>query len=225
MVNLQFVTNLLLKFNIKIPEVSLKEEIVRILTESSSERIVEVPLVLRAIPEERSKILDIGCRYSLLPIQLASLGHDVYGIDINEYKKRHPNFTFCRGDILKSPFKPTSFDVIISLSTLEHIGLGRYGDQPNKKGDIQTVQQIYRLLKKKGVFILTVPFGKAVDTKWYRVYDKDRIKTLIEEFTIAKQKVFIDKNGFWEPSILKEAERVDSAEKAEAMLFLSLIKK
>lgn len=225
MPDLQFITNILIKLNIKIPEVPLKEEIVRFLTESNSERVVEIPLVLRAIPEKKSRILDVGCRYSILPIQLASLGYEVHGIDINTYNKRHPNFIFCRGDILKPNYKASSFDVVISLSTLEHIGLGRYGDQINERGDIQTVEQIYKLLKPQGIFILSVPFGKATDTKWYRVYDCKRIKDLVRKFDVLEERVFISKNNYWIPSDFEESEKVDSSVRTDSMLFLKLIKK
>lgn len=68
---------MLRSLGIKIPEIGLKEELVRFLVETKSERIVEIPLVLSNLPTNKATILDVGCRYSLLSIQLASLGHRV----------------------------------------------------------------------------------------------------------------------------------------------------
>ena len=41
------------------------------------------------------------------------------------------------------------YDVIISYSSLEHSGLGRYGDYLNPNGDLETMDEIYNHLTKK----------------------------------------------------------------------------
>ena len=48
-------------------------------------------------------------------------------------------------------------DWIASFSSLEHSGLGRYGDPINPDGDKEAVQQAWCMLKPGGVFILGVP--------------------------------------------------------------------
>ena len=45
-----------------------------------NERIVEYPVVFKSI-REPGRVLDIGCVSSRLPIQLASLGYDVHGLE------------------------------------------------------------------------------------------------------------------------------------------------
>lgn len=222
---LQLLTNILARLNIRIPEFFLKEEIIRILAESSTERIIENPLVLQSIPKEKKIILDVGCRYSLLPIQLATLGHSTYGIDVNDYRRKHPKFKFFKADILKSPFKINFFDIVISLSTLEHIGFGRYGEDKNTKGDIETVREINRILKRKGQFVVTLPFGKEGDTKWYRVYNKKRIVDLLKDFQVVEERTFKEKNGYWVSCKTSDAEKVDSSNKARAMIYLKAVKK
>src|SRR5262245_31050363 len=49
-----------------------------------NERIVEYPVILRWMPD-RGTVLDVGCVTSRLPLQLASLGHEVWGIDVRPF--------------------------------------------------------------------------------------------------------------------------------------------
>jgi len=219
------ISTLLNRFGLRIPEVFWKGEIVRFITESRSERIVEIPLVLSNIPHKKSRILDIGCRYSLLPIQLASLGHEIYGIDIYNYGRKHPNLHFFRNDFLESPFRGNFFDVVISLSTIEHIGLGFYGEKRDLHGDKRAVEEVKRVLKPKGIFLLTAPFGRPTDSTWYRVYDKKRITSLLSDFEITTMKVFSEERGIWQPVSIDKAEEIDSACQVRVVIFILAQKK
>lgn len=215
------ISYLLDRLGIRIPEIFWKEEIVRFITESKSERIVEIPLILRSIPRKKSKILDIGCRYSLLPIQLSSMGHKVYGIDIYPYQRKHPNLHFLKGDFLEAHLKNNFFDVVISLSTIEHIGLGFYKEKLNNEGDRDAVEKVKRILKPKGTFLLTVPFGKPTDSNWYRVYNRKRIVNLLEGFKIFAWEVFAERQGNWMPFSITKAEKMDSSSRVRAVIFIS----
>ncbi len=220
------ITFFLDKLKIKIPENYLKEEIIRFITESKSERLVELPFVLSNLSQKKVKILDIGCRYSILPIQLASLGHKVWGVDIYPYRRKHPNFIFGQVDILKARFPNNYFDMVISISTIEHIGLDFYKEGMSESGDVKAVSKVSKFLRKGGIFIMTAPFGKETNSSWYRVYDSKRIKKLLKNFRISEIKVFkkIDK-GYWIPSTIKEVEKIDSKEKVLGAFCVKAIKK
>jgi len=89
-----------------------------------SERIVEYPFIFRNIVGLKgAKILDVGCSGSYLLTELAALGHEVYGIDIRWYPVQYPNVRFVQGNICKTLFPNDFFDVIIAVSTIEHIGI------------------------------------------------------------------------------------------------------
>lgn len=223
MISLFKITNSLSKLNIRLPEIFLKEEVVRYLTESD-ERIVETPLIIKSIPLDRKRILDIGCRYSNLSMHLASLGHDVYGIDINNYKRRHPNFHFRKADILKSKYPNNFFDIVVSLSTIEHIGFGRYGDKKDIHGDVKAVNEAYRIIKHGGTFLITLPFGKPIDTEWYRVYDMKRVRSLLIRFKIVGKFVFKEKDSYWTPTTIKDAEMFDSSKKPVGVIIVKVSK-
>ena len=223
MISIFNITNFLARLNIRLPETFWKEEVVRYLTESDS-RIVETPLIFKSIPLDKKRILDIGCRYSTLSIQLASLGHEVHGIDINNYKRKHPNFYFRKADIIKSKYRKNYFDIVISLSTVEHIGLGRYGDKKDTKGDIKAIKEIYRITKPGGQILITLPFGKPIDTEWYRVYNMERVQELLAGFKINKEYVFRDKSGSWMPVVAGDVENIDSSIKPMAVVFVKATK-
>lgn len=208
----------------KFPECSLKEKIGRILTEESSERLVEYPLIFAHLGLRRGKILDVGCRYSLLPIQLASLGFETYGIDVHPYRPRHENFTFVRGDIRKTHFPNNFFNLIIAVSTLEHIGLGFYGEEKDERGDLKAVSEIIRILKPKGRLMVTVPFGQEATTSWYRVYSKRRLKKLFRGLIFIKIAFFIKENSIWRRSKEQEAGKTDSSKSVRAIAFIILKK-
>ncbi|MFA5867866.1 MAG: class I SAM-dependent methyltransferase [Actinomycetota bacterium] len=157
----------------------------------TNERIVEIPFVFQNIPSNQElRILDFGCARSRLPIELASLGHRVVGVDLTDYDLKHPNFEFVKGDFLKDSFQSGSFDVVSAVSAIEHCGLGAYGEEPLSNGDFKVVQEISRVLTNDGMFILTIPFGRRMQSSWYRVYDDEALVSLLDGFTIEKEKYF-----------------------------------
>jgi len=170
-----------------------------------SERIVEYPFVFALLgldkKREGKKILDVGCYYSNFPIQLASMGFKTWGIDVTPYQLRHPNFTFVRGDIQKTKFRSNFFDMVTAISTVEHIGVGYYGDKKGKTSDRDAVKEIARITKKSGKFILTVPYSKVFRMgKTQRFYDKKSLELLLKSyFKIRNIFIFQSKNGKWFP--------------------------
>ena len=57
------------------------------------------------------------------------------------------------------PFPDENFDAVIAVSTIEHIGLGAYGDPFQEGADARVVKEIHRVLKPGGRLILTTPFA------------------------------------------------------------------
>lgn len=77
----------------------------------------------------------------------------------------------------------TQYDSIFSYSSIEHSGLGRYGDPLKPNGDIETVKHIYAKLRKNGMFFLGLPVGRdAIVWNAHRVYGPIRLTLLTKDF-------------------------------------------
>jgi SAM-dependent methyltransferase len=167
----------------------------------TNERIVEYPLVFRLL-RPSGRVLDVGCVSSRLPLQLASLGYEVHGIDLRSYPLSHPAFTFHRLDLLRSapPFSPASFDIITAISSIEHFGLGGYGDRNDSGGDQRAMDALRNLLKPGGQLVITCPFGQRGVTRKHRVYDEPALRRLLSGFEIARGFFFARRDGHWTPA-------------------------
>ena len=193
------------------------------------DRMIEYPFVLRELYLEKGRILDVGCTspYNILPLILADQGFDVYGMDLREFKIRHPNFTFVKGSIEKNRFPSSYFDGIIAVSTIEHIGLkGRYTAEQDTTGDRKAILEMIRIMKEDGIILLTVPFGKAkISGSSHRIYDSVKLRQLILGLNIVKKEFYFkNKSGFWgscEESTAELIEESSTQEYALACLVLS----
>lgn len=179
-----------------------------------SERIVEVPFVHRNLPYPfRGRLLDVGYRESEIIYETASLGFETWGIDIRPPLAEYPGVRYIEGDIIKYPFTAQSFDVVIALSTVEHIGLTAYGNTAkDAEGNVHALQAIHRILKTGGRLILTVPFGQRGGTDWYRVYDHQALEALLGRAGFAAEtEDYWSKEGVrWIPTPWTAAEKIDS---------------
>ncbi|MEH1867768.1 MAG: class I SAM-dependent methyltransferase [Nostoc sp.] len=166
----------------------------------TNERIFEKTFVLQSLARlyESSSItvLDVGAAESLLSYELASFNYSVTAIDIRPIALFHPNLKFVKTDICNPVLAPASFDCVIALSTVEHIGLGWYGDETGESYDIKAVQQISLLLKPEGSFILTVPYGKKALTPVHRIYNQESLQKLIQDFKIVQISYGVRKDDF-----------------------------
>ncbi len=155
---------------------------------SVNERIIEVPFVFSELKadEKRLKILDFGCTNSWLPISLASMGHDVFGVDLRDYPFEHPNLVFKKQNILT--LDETGFDVIIAVSSLEHVGLKAYGAEYEPEALDKIISKLYGLLAAKGKLILTVPVGDSFEDDFMRSFAAEEIENLIAAHSFSLEK-------------------------------------
>lgn len=191
-------------------------------------RVVEMPFVFTNLPKGKLKILDFGCNESALPIQLASLGHEVRGYDLQDYEYKHKNFKFCKGNILDNEFPKESFDVITAISVVEHVGIGSYDSPKFSDGDIIVMKELKRLLKKDGILILTVPIGVRHKDELQRIYDAEALEELISEFKVKEAKYFSRNPQMteWSETTLDNAEQIqyDKIRESDAIACLVLTK-
>ena len=75
------------------------------------------------------------------------------------------------------------YDIVVSFSSLEHDGLGRYGDPINPNGDIDACVEAYSMLNNGGYFICGIPIGSGnIQGNFHRIYNKKRLTKLFSLF-------------------------------------------
>jgi len=113
----------------------------------------------------------------------ASAG-SVFTIDYNPPETDHPRINpLSMADVL-NPTSQRKFDVIVSFSSIEHDGLGRYGDPLNPIGDFASVREYRKMLRPGGLFLLGVPisFEDELPYNSCRIYGPLRLPELIKPF-------------------------------------------
>lgn len=148
---------------------------------SVNERIVEVPYVLAAVADSPpGPALDVGAAESTVSLSLASSGRRTYALDPRGYPFRHPllETVTCPVEEWEGPADPLS--AVISLSTIEHLGLGSYR-QATAGGDADrdALEVMARWLAPDGRLVLTAPYGTAAVDDFQRVYDAEGIERLV----------------------------------------------
>ena len=77
------------------------------------------------------------------------------------------------------------FDVGLSISSVEHAGLGRYGDPLDPRADLTAMLQLEEIIREDGLLVLAVPVGKdTVMWNAHRVYGRRRLTKLLERWTV-----------------------------------------
>ena len=73
------------------------------------------------------------------------------------------------------------FEVIVSYSSIEHDGQGRYGDPLDPDGDLAAMKEVWIKVSPGGCLILNVPIGLTDTFTWYsqRYYGPSRLPLLV----------------------------------------------
>lgn len=108
-----------------------------------NERIVEVPIIRKHVEGKQGSTLEVG------NVLGQYLGRRWTTVDLVE---KEPGVTNC--DILD--WKGGPYDLIVSISTFEHIGVD-HGTIPSRA--IDAIQHCEKLLRPGGRFVFTIPIG------------------------------------------------------------------
>ena len=125
-----------------------------------NERTVEIPIIWEQVKQNRDKrILEIGNVLS----QYFPINHDV----VDKYEK-------AKGVINEDvvDFRPSErYDLIVSISTLEHVGWDEKPKEPKKI--LRAIDNLKKCLAPKGKMRVTMPLGW--NTEMDRLLEEDKI--------------------------------------------------
>jgi SAM-dependent methyltransferase len=98
-------------------------------------------------------------------------------------------------NLIDLPFEDKSIDSLSCMHTVEHIGLGRYGDALDPDGDLKAINELIRVLAFGGDLLFVVPIGKPrIMFNAHRIYSYDQICNLFKELEL-KEFILIPDNA------------------------------
>ena len=126
---------------------------------------------LKKYLSKKQRILDLACGYGRLTIPLAQEGFTIEGLDLSPYliknakkctQQKKLNITFKTGDMRNLPYKNSSFDAVFCMWS-------SFNELLTKKDQIQTLNEIFRVLKMDGIGIIDVPYFNKPTMKLKKV--------------------------------------------------------
>ncbi len=140
----------------------------------TDERVIEIPWVLARLRSGR--VLEVGYAHAepaYIAALVAASVDELVGVDLAETEV--PGMETVVGDARELPFPDASFDQVLLVSTLEHIGADNavYGvaDAIDETGRGRALRELRRILRPGGSMLVTVPLGEAGDHGWFRQDD------------------------------------------------------
>lgn len=99
-----------------------------------------------------------------------------------------------KGDLMALPFADDSVESLSCMHTVEHVGLGRYGDPLDPDGDVKAAKELARALAPGGALMFVVPMGKdaKIEFNAHRIYSYESVLSLfpslaLKEFTLIPE--------------------------------------
>ena len=93
-----------------------------------------------------------------------------------------------RVDLCRLPFEDNSIPSLSSMHVIEHVGLGRYGDEIDPDGDIRAARELARVLASDGHLLFVTPMAEhsSIEFNAHRIYSYDAVLNLFPELTVKE---------------------------------------
>lgn len=165
------------------------------------ERVVEYPWVYSRLSENPGVVLDAGSslNYQFLlerpPIKNSSLTICTLSPEKRCYWDKSISYSF--DDLRHNRFRDAVFDVVVSISTIEHIGLDNtllYTQDDSKHENdelsyLSAVREFKRILRPGGTCFITVPYGRAKNHGWFQVFDASMVQSILDTFSPSQTEI------------------------------------
>jgi hypothetical protein len=148
------------------------------------------------------KHVDVGSRIDGFVAHVASY-RQVEVIDVRPINSNIPNVLFKQGNMMdldflsnENGFGEDYCDSLSCLHTIEHFGLGRYGDPIDPEGYVKGIINMASLIKKGGVFYLSTPIGKErveFNSNW--IFSPNNILKTVTSQGFALEGLYIYNKG------------------------------
>jgi SAM-dependent methyltransferase len=140
--------------------------------------------------------VDIGSKIDGFVAHVAVF-REIELFDIREQKSTVQNIIFKQADLMNFPTGMENYcDSISALHSIEHFGLGRYGDPIDCNGHIKAIKNITAILKPHGIFYFSVPIGtQRIEFNAHRVFSVKYLWNLLKDDYDLISFSYIDDDG------------------------------
>jgi len=183
---------------------------------NGNERVVEIPWVLAQHPAGR--VLDAGSPLNhtefldLIQPRVKELHIVTLAYEGVTHVDRGISYLF--SDLRHLPYADGYFDTVVSISTLEHVGMDNVGygtdapraEDPAKEMEL-AIRELVRVLSPNGVLLVTVPYGRREDHGSFRQLDRSEIDRLVAAAARGNAEIYVYRysNTGWLTSDLEGA--------------------
>jgi SAM-dependent methyltransferase len=180
------------------------------------ERVVEFPW--GATRDLGGRVLDAGStlNHPHVLIRLRPRVEELHIVTLAPEPQAFPflDVSYLYADLRELPIRDGTYDRILSISTLEHVGMdnAQYGDSSERSQTpgqdlAAAMRELRRVLRPGGTLYVTVPYGRAADIGWQRIFDSDALDELVDGFGPAAQEreIFRYTREGWQRSDATEA--------------------
>lgn len=128
-----------------------------------------------------ARVLEVGCAEADWSTPMKALRPDLHitSVDVRPCK-RPGSDVMIQGDARdETHFPPGIFDAIVSVSTIEHVGLGFYGDPLDPDGDTRAMANLLRWVRPDGWLYCDVPYRPTYSVRGtkFRMYNDAALQT------------------------------------------------
>lgn len=155
------------------------------------------------------KHYDIGSRVDGFITHLLAMDVEVTLIDIREYPGKLEDLKCVQADATTmSGIEDESIESLSALCSLEHFGLGRYGDPVDPEACFKCFEAIQRKMKKGGQLYIAVPVGKErVEFNAHRIFYASTIVNCFSEMELREFSVGL---GYGIDTDIKDIHKYDT---------------
>jgi 2-polyprenyl-3-methyl-5-hydroxy-6-metoxy-1,4-benzoquinol methylase len=133
-------------------------------------------------------------------------------LDIRANESHQKNIVFRRADLMEQNADLNEYaDSVSCLHTIEHFGLGRYGDPIDIDGHLKGLSNIMSMVKKGGTFYFSTPIGpQRIEFNAHRVFSVGYLLNILTNGFELKAFSYVDDNGDFHENISLDKAQIES---------------